>query len=188
MLEICFHGRGGQGTVTAADLLAAAALRDGNKGVQSFPLFGAERRGAPVKAFARISAREVNLRSQIYYPDVVVVLDPNLTKIVDVTQGLKKDGALVINTPKKPTDFDFSKKFKVVTVDATSIAIRFDILVGGIPIVNTPILGAMPRVLDVVSLDSIQYVIKERWKGEPGEKNAQAAKEVYELTGGANFR
>lgn len=187
MLEICFHGRGGQGTVTAAALLAAAALRDGNKGVQSFPLFGAERRGAPVKAFARISAREVNLRSQIYYPDVVVVLDPNLTKIVNITQGLKKGGALVINTPKKPTDFDFSKKFKVVTVDATSIAIKFDILVGGIPIVNTPILGAMPRVLEVVSLDSIRYVIKERWKGELGEKNAQAAKEVYELTG-ANFR
>ena len=182
MLEIRFHGRGGQGAVTAANLLAAAALKDGNKGVQSFPFFGGERRGAPVRAFARISDSEINLRSQVYHPDIVVVLDPHLIKSMDITAGLKRDGALVINTTEKPGDFDFSKKFKVATVDAAGISIEYNLLVGGVPIINTPILGAIPRVSNTVSLESIQDVITEQWKGESGEENAQAAKEAYELT------
>ncbi|RLF30737.1 MAG: pyruvate ferredoxin oxidoreductase [Thermoplasmata archaeon] len=179
LIEICFHGRGGQGAVTAANILAAAALKDGNKGVQAFPFFGAERRGAPVRAFARIANEEINLRSEVYNPDIAIVLDEGILDIVDVVGSLKKDGVILINTEKKPGDFDFSKKFRVATVDATAIAIKHDILVGGIPVVNTPILGALPRILDRVTLKSIREIILERWGGETGEKNARATEDAY---------
>ena len=111
LVEIVFHGRGGQGAVTAANLLVAAALKDGNKGVQAFPFFGAERRGAPVRAFARISEKEINLRSEIYTPDIVIVLDESIMDIVDVLKGLKKDGKILINTTKRPSDFTFSGSY-----------------------------------------------------------------------------
>jgi 2-oxoacid:acceptor oxidoreductase gamma subunit (pyruvate/2-ketoisovalerate family) len=182
MLEILFHGRGGQGAVTAANVLVAAALKDGHRGVQAFPVFGSERRGAPVKAFARISDSEVNLRSQIYAPDVVVVVDPGLLNVVDVTEGLKPEGVLILNTTAGPSGFDFSKKFKVATVDAVAIAMKNKLLVGGIPIINTPILGAVPRVTDLVTIGSIEEAIKEQWKGEAGKRNALAAREAYEQT------
>ena len=180
LVEICFHGRGGQGSVTAANLLVAAALKDGNKGVQAFPLFGAERRGAPVRAFARISDEEIHLRSEVYSPDIVIVLDESIIGIVDVLKGLKKGGKILINTTKEPEDFDFSNKYHVATVDATGIAIKHDILVGGIPVVNTPILGAVPKILDRVTLPSIQAVIKNKWKGEGGEINVKATQDAYE--------
>lgn len=180
LVEICFHGRGGQGSVTAANLLVAAALKDGNKGVQAFPLFGAERRGAPIRAFARISDEEIHLRSEVYFPDIVIVLDESIIGIVDVLKGLKKDGKILINTTKEPEDFDFSNKYHVATVDATGVAIKHDILVGGIPVVNTPILGAVPKILDRVTLPSIQAVIKNKWKGEGGEINVKATQDAYE--------
>jgi 2-oxoacid:acceptor oxidoreductase gamma subunit (pyruvate/2-ketoisovalerate family) len=180
VVEICFHGRGGQGSVTAANLLVAAALRDGNKGVQAFPLFGAERRGAPVRAFARISDEEIHLRSEVYSPDIVIVLDESIIGIVDVLKGFKKDGKILINTTKKPENFDFSDKYHVATVDATGVAIKHDILVGGIPVVNTPILGAVPKILDRVTLPSIQAVIKNKWKGEGGEINVKATQDAYD--------
>lgn len=180
LVEICFHGRGGQGSVTAANLLVAAALKDGNKGVQAFPLFGAERRGAPIRAFARISDEEIHLRSEVYFPDIVIVLDESIIGIVDVLKGLKKGGKILINTTKEPEDFDFSNKYQVATVDATGVAIKHDILVGGIPVVNTPILGAVPKILDRVTLPSIQAVIKNKWKGEGGEINVKATQDAYE--------
>ena len=180
LVEICFHGRGGQGSVTAANLLVAAALKDGNKGVQAFPLFGAERRGAPVRAFARISDEEIHLRSEVYFPDIVIVLDESIIGIVNVLKGLKKDGKILINTTKEPEDFDFSNKYHVATVDATGVAIKHDILVGGIPVVNTPILGAVPKILDRVTLPSIQAAIKNKWKGEGGEINVKATQDAYD--------
>lgn len=184
LIEICFHGRGGQGAVTAANLLAAAALRDGNKGVQAFPYFGAERRGAPVRAFARISDEEIHLRSEIYNPDIVIVLDESIMDIVDVLKGIQTDGKILINTRKKPHDFEFSKKYNVATVDATSIALKHEILVGGIPVVNTPILGSIPKILDRVTLQSIQEVIKSKWTGKRdlGERNIKATQDAYDLT------
>jgi len=182
LIEICFHGRGGQGAVTAANLLAAAALKDGNKGVQAFPFFGAERRGAPLRAFARVSEGEIHLRSEVYNPDIVIVLDESIMGLVDVLKGLKEDGKILINTRKKPNDLDFSDKFKVATVDATGIAIKHEILVGGMPVVNTPILGSVPKVLDRVTLGSIQDVIKNKWKGRLAEINVEATKDAYDLT------
>ena len=181
LIEIVFHGRGGQGAVTAANLLAAAALNDGNRGVQAFPFFGAERRGAPVRAFARISEEEIHLRSEIYKPDIVIVLDESIMDIVDVLKGLKENGKILINTRKKPNDYYFSKKYFIATVDATGIAIKHDILVGGIPVVNTPILGAVPKVLDKISLKSIQKIVRNKWKGELGEKNINATQDAFNL-------
>ena len=180
LVEIVFHGRGGQGSVTAANLLVAAALKDGNKGVQAFPFFGAERRGAPVRAFARISGDEIHLRSEIYNPDTVIVLDESIMDIVDVLKGLKKDGTILINTRKKPEEFDFSKKFNVATVDATGIALKHKILVGGIPVVNTPILGAIPRILKRVTLKSIQGVVKGKWKAELASINVKATQDAFD--------
>lgn len=180
LVEIVFHGRGGQGAVTAANLLVATALKDGNKGVQAFPFFGAERRGAPVKAFARISDDEIHLRSEIYNPDIVIVLDESIMDIVDVLKGLKKDGKILINTRKKPSEFDFAKKFNVATVDATGIAINNEILVGGIPVVNTPILGAVPKILDRVTLKSIQDIVKIKWGGDLAERNVKATQDAYD--------
>lgn len=180
IVEIIIHGRGGQGSVTAANLLVAAALKDGNKGVQAFPVFGAERRGAPVRAFARISESEIHLRSEIYTPDIVIIQDESIMELVDVLKGLKKNGRVLINTRKSPDEFEFSKEFNVATVDATGIAIENEILVGGIPVVNTPILGAVPKVLEKVTLQSIQDVIKNKWKGSAGESNVKATKEAFE--------
>jgi len=179
LVEIVIHGRGGQGSVTAANLLVAAALKDDNKGVQAFPFFGAERRGAPVKAFARISDDEINLRSEITSPDIVIIQDESIMDLVDVLTGLKKEGKVLINTTKKPEEFDFSKKYKVATVDATGVAIKHDIVVGGIPVVNTTILGAVPKILDRVTLKSIQDTIREKWKGEQGELNVKATEDAY---------
>jgi len=184
LVEICFHGRGGQGAVTAANLLAAAALQDGNKGVQAFPLFGAERRGAPVRAFARISEDEIHLRSEVYNPDIVIVLDEGIMDIVDVLKGVKDEGKILINTRKKSNDFEFSKKYHVATVDATGIALKHAILVGGMPVVNTPILGSVPKILDRVTLRSIQNVIQGKWTGkkELGERNVKATQDAFEQT------
>ena len=179
VVEIVIHGRGGQGSVTAANLLVAAALKDGNKGVQAFPLFGAERRGAPVRAFARISKSEIHLRSEIYEPDVVIIQDESIMELVDVLKGLKRDGEILINTTKSPHDFDFSRKYHIATVDATGIAIKHGILVGGIPVVNTPILGAVPKVLNKVTLSSIQNVILDKWKGEAGKNNVKASEDAF---------
>jgi len=177
LTEVVFYGRGGQGAVTAANILASAALKSGNDGVQAFPLFGAERRGAPVKAFARISDSEIYIRSQIYRADIAVVLDTGIMDTVDVAQGVKEGGVLVLNTPRSPDEIDMP--FKIATVDATGIAIKKDIVVGGIPIVNTPIVGALPKLMDNLSIEAVGEAIMERWKGEAGKRNAAAAEEAY---------
>lgn len=174
--EIIFYGRGGQGAVTAANLIASAALKSGNKGVQAFPFFGAERRGAPVKAFARISDKEIFLRSQIKEPDIVVVLDTGVMDAINVAEGLKKDGIILLNTNKSPSEFSFSSK--IATVDATSIAIKNEILVGGIPVVNTPMTGALTKILDGVNIEALKSAINERF-GKIADKNAKAAEEAY---------
>ena len=183
LIEMRFHGRGGQGAVTAANLLVQAALKSGNADVQASPFFGAERRGAPVKAFARISDERIYLRSQVYNPDLVIVLDRKLIDLVDVTEGLKKNGTVIINTPDAPTGVrKILKKGRIAAVDATGIALKNDIKVGGIPVVNTAILGAVPRVTDRIKLDKIIEVIKARFGEEAGEKNAEAARNAYEQT------
>ncbi|MGQ4871330.1 MAG: pyruvate ferredoxin oxidoreductase subunit gamma [Candidatus Thorarchaeota archaeon] len=179
VIEIRWHGRGGQGGVTSAELLAKAAYYDGYKGVQAFPYFGAERRGAPVKAFTRISDEEIHVRSQIYEPDIVAVLDPGIIDIIDVTEGLKPDGKIIINTPKRPDEFSFERGH-VYTYDGTGIALKYGLLVAGLPVVNTTMLGAFAKATGLVKLETVQKVIMEKWPGKVGEKNAQGAKEAYD--------
>lgn len=176
--EIRIHGRGGQGSVTAAELLARAAFIEG-KSVQAFPYFGAERRGAPVKAFARLSDKPILTHSQIYNPDYIIVLDHAIYNFVDVTEGLKKNGIIIMNTTKKPKDLKL-KGYRLATVDATGIALELNLLVAGLPVVNTSIIGAFAKATEEVKLSSVLKAIKETWSGAAAEKNARAAELAYE--------
>lgn len=177
MIEIRFHGRGGQGAVVASNLLAMAAFREG-KDVQAFPYFGVERRGAPVTAFTKIDDKPVRIKSQIYEPDHVIVMDSSLLKAVDVTQGLKNGGFILINTDKKPQDVK-GVKGKIATVDATSIAVKHGLGSKESPIVNTAILGAFAKATGIVTLDSLVESILENAPAKKNE-NAEAAKDAYE--------
>ncbi len=176
MKEIRIHGRGGQGSVTAAELLAVAAFADG-KFSQAFPAFGVERRGAPVQAFTRINDEPIRLRSQIYEPDYVIVQDPTLLEVVDVASGLKDDGMLIINSDFDADKFDIDTKAKIMTVNATKIAL--DII--GRPIVNTILLGAFAGATDEIQPESIKEAVKERFPGKVGERNAEAIQEAYNM-------
>ncbi len=122
MVEIRFHGRGGQGTVVASKILADAIAKEGNW-VQAYPEFGVERRGSPVVAFIRVDSRPIYDKSRIYEPDSVVVVDPTLVEAIDITDGLKPGGTVIINSDRKPEEFPFHDKFKVRTVNATEIAV-----------------------------------------------------------------
>lgn len=179
MLEIRFHGRGGQGAVTAANILAVAAFKEGQY-CQSFPIFGGERRGAPVLAFTRIDDRKVSLRCKVYEPDHVIVLDPALMQVVDVTAGLKDGAWIVINTGQAPEEVHFPAKFNIATVDAASIAVKHGLGLPQAPIVNTAILGAFSRVVGAVGLEAVLEAIREESPVKK-EENAAAAKEAYEL-------
>ncbi|MEW6455406.1 MAG: 2-oxoacid:acceptor oxidoreductase family protein [Acidobacteriota bacterium] len=182
MIEIRFHGRGGQGVVVAAKILADSILKDG-KYCLAIPEFGVERRGAPVYAFARIDDKEIFLRSRIYEPDHVVVLDPVLVYSIDVTSGLKKNGTIVINSEKSPEEFSFSNDFRVYTIDATGIAVKWKLGTRASPIVNTAILGAVAKILGITKIESLIASIKESVPTKP-EENAMAAKEAYEIAKG----
>jgi len=177
MIEIRFHGRGGQGAVVASKVLAVAFFHE-NLHVQSFPAFGVERRGAPVMAFLRVDKQPIQLRVSIYEPDHIVVLDPTLIGAIDVTSGLKKNGWVVINSHQSPGAFSDLKDFRTATVDATSVAIRNGLGSRTNPIVNTAILGAFSKVTGLVGIDSIALAIREEVPGKKNE-NAKAAREAY---------
>jgi 2-oxoisovalerate ferredoxin oxidoreductase gamma subunit len=176
--EIRWHGRGGQGVVTASRLLAQAAMDEG-KHVQAFPEFGPERTGAPIRGFTRISDEKIRIHSQIYNPDMVVVLDPTLLETIDIGYGLIDGGKLVINTDLNSNDLNIKLKIKnakTYTVDATRIAL--DVL--GKPITNTAMLGAVVKAEPLIKLESICKSVSERFAGAIGEKNVDAIKKAYE--------
>lgn len=183
--EIRWHGRGGQGAVTAATLLARAAMYAGFRGTQAFPFFGAERRGAPIKAFTRISKKPILIHSQIYRPDVIVALDPTLLTITNVLEGAKENAILIVNTTKKPNELNVEGKLQVFTVDATGIALRLGLLVAGQPVVNTTILGAFSKATHLVDMKNLGRAILEGWKGEAGKRNLKGAEEAFEQVHGA---
>jgi len=177
LVEIRWHGRGGQGAVTSAELVAQAAINEG-KFAQAFPSFGPERRGAPVLSFVRINSKEpIRIRAEITEPDVVVVLDPSLLRIANVTSGLKEGGMLVINTRKSFQDIEseFQIKQNLTTIDATKIA-REEL---GIPIVNTTMVGALIRATGVVKLESLIEPLQHRF-GRLAERNINTMKKAYE--------
>lgn len=178
MYEIRFHGRGGQGAVTASKILATAAFLE-SKWVTSFPFFGTERRGAPVTAFTRVDDSRIELRSQIYEPDAVVILDKSLMNIVNVTEGMKNDGVIIING--KTGNLKEAGKYKFGYVDATSIALRNGLGDPSHPIVNTAILGAFAKVCDLVSLQSIKNATSSIVPSKKKE-NINAIQEAYEET------
>ncbi len=182
-IEIRWHGRGGQGVWTASNILAEAAIREG-KHAQSFPTFGPERMGAPIMAFTRISDDVIEVHSGIYEPDVVVVLDPTLLGTINVLEGLKKDGVLILNY--KSTDIEKLSRlmgaklrnYKTYVVSATEIAIK----ILGRGITNTAMLGALVKVIPLVNLDTIFEVVKERFRAPIAEKNIEVIKAAYEET------
>lgn len=172
MIEIRIHGRGGQGAVTASEALAVAAFKDG-KFSQAFPSFGPERTGAPVEAYCRIDDRFISIRTHVYEPDYIIVLDESLLSVIDITKGLKKGGVIVINSEKKP-----KVNFRTYSIDATRIALDFL----GKPIVNTAMLGAFAKATKLISMKSIEEAIKERFSGEIAAKNIEAIRRAYKET------
>ena len=178
MIEVRFHGRGGQGAVIASKVLAAAVFQEG-KHVQSFPAFGVERRGAPVMSFTRIDDQPVRIRCQIYEPDHVIVLDPTLLDALDVTAGLKEGGWVLINSSEPPSSFGLPSKYRVATVDASSIAIKHRLGPRSAPIVNTAILGAFARITDLVTLEVLAEAVRQSVPIKP-ESNLAATREAFE--------
>ena len=176
MVEIRWHGRGGQGAVTSVELLALAAIEEG-KFAQGFPSFGPERRGAPVAAFNRIDDRRIKVRSGIYRPDVVIVLDEGLIGSVDVAEGLKPDGILIVNTARSEADLRASLKYTGRLGIVDGLAIAWKEL--GVPITNTTMLGALIKATEVVKMESMQVPVEHRF-GRIAQKNMTAMKRAYD--------
>ncbi len=181
-VELRFHGRGGQGAVTAATLLVRAAMIEGKWG-QSIPSFGAERRGAHVLAFARIAEKPIPVHSMVRRPHVVVVLDPSLVYVeserVKVVRGIRPGGVVVANAPRPPR---LETGARLYTVNATRIAEELGLVVAGWPVVNTAMLGALAKATGVVSIDSVVEAILGYWSGRVAELNAEAARRAYQET------
>jgi len=175
---IRWHGRGGQGAVTSAELIARAAIAGGGY-AQAFPSFGPERRGAPVLAFDRISSSPIRNRAEVTEPDIVVVLDARLMDVVNVTAGLKEGGLLIVNTRLAPEEIAerFGGKFRVATVDANTIARQ----ALGVPIVNTTMIGALLKASGVLKPEELVEPLRYRF-GRLAEKNINAMNLSYEQT------
>jgi pyruvate ferredoxin oxidoreductase gamma subunit len=182
VIEVRIHGRGGQGVVTAAELLSVAAFDEGRH-AQAFPTFGSERTGAPVVAFCRIDDRPIRSRDPIAEPDVVIVQDPTLLHQVDLFGGLRGDGFVLLNTSKGFAEVGLDELVarlgaeRCLAVPATELA-REHL---GRPVPNAPLLGAFAALTGVVSLASVEQAIRERFAGEVGERNARAAAAAFAL-------
>jgi len=179
VLEFRWHGRGGQGAWTASELLARAALLEG-KHIQSFPEFGPERMGAPVTAYTRISTMPIRIHCGIYDPDVVVVLDATLLGTVPVVAGVNKEqDIIIVNSKESPSKVREDLRLetgKVWTVPATEIAIK----TLGAPITNTAMLGAVARATSIVTMNSLDKTVKERFRADLGEKNMVVIRSAFE--------
>lgn len=181
MLQIRVHGRGGQGVVTAAEMLSVAAFEQGSH-AQAFPSFGSERTGAPVVAFCRIADREIRLREPILAPDVLIVQDPTLLHQVDIFQGLVPEGYVLINSRKSFDQLglaDVAARFRherLVTVPATDIAMKHL----GRPLPNAVLLGGFAALAELVSLEAVAHAIRDTFSGKVAEANVAAATEAYD--------
>lgn len=183
-VEIRWHGRGGQGAKTAAQFLAEAALESG-KFIQAFPEYGPERAGAPIRAFTRIDAEPIRVHAPVTNPGLVVVIDPTLLETADVTEGLPENGILLVNSSEDPQALKEKLHFHkgtVATVDATKISL--DTL--GVPMPNTPMLGALVKVRPIVPIDALVERVKKKFLKKIGEEKTNAniagIKRAYEET------
>ncbi|MFX1318271.1 MAG: 2-oxoacid:acceptor oxidoreductase family protein [Promethearchaeota archaeon] len=182
LFEIRFHGRGGQGAVTGAKILGDATRLE-NKHFQAFAHYGAERRGAPVMAFTRVADEPIRIHSYIYEPEAIVVLDETLLDNPTVQNGIKEGTFVIVNSPHKPGDIKLKVKTKISTVDATKISLEEGILVAGIAVVNTIMLGAVARATGIVSMESVKKAIRKGLAGLPDkliETNVEAAQRAYD--------
>lgn len=181
MLQVRFHGRGGQGVVTAAEMLSIAAFEQGRHAM-AFPSFGSERTGAPVVAFCRIDDREIRLREPILTPDVLIIQDPTLLHQVDVFQGLQPDGYVLINSTRSFDELgvgDIARKFRherLTNVPATEIAIKHL----GRPVANAVLLGGFAALSGLITLEAVSHAIRDKFNGKIAEGNVAAAAEAYE--------
>lgn len=181
LVEIRWHGRGGQGAVTAAKILAESAMA-GGKFIQAFPEYGPERAGAPVRSFTRISTSPINIHSQVTNPNIVLVLDPTLLDSVDVTEGLDAKGIIIVNTTQSPSIIRKKlnlKGGKLYTIAATEIAMKE--LRRNIP--NTPMIAALAKVAEIVSLNSVKKSFEEnyskKFRKEVMDANLRAMDAAY---------
>lgn len=177
MIEIRIHGRGGQGAVIASQIMAQAAFRD-DMHVQAFPAFGSERRGAPVTAFFRMNRLPIWVRSEVYQPDGLIILDESLItlKSANILKGLKEGGWILINSTKDPSEFTDLHSFAVATVDASGIGRKHKLGSPTSPIVNTAIIGAFIQFTKLASLDNVAEAIRGAVPVTP-EENVAAARE-----------
>jgi pyruvate ferredoxin oxidoreductase gamma subunit len=183
MFQVRIHGRGGQGVVTAAEMLSIAAFREG-KHAQAFPSFGSERTGAPVVAFCRIDDKEIRIREPILEPDAIIIQDPTLLHQVDVFAGLRPGGIILINTARSFAELglqDFVGKFKARAVPATELAMKHV----GRPMPNAVLLGAFAAFSGLISLDSVGAAVNEKFSGKVAAANAAAATAAYQALGHA---
>jgi pyruvate ferredoxin oxidoreductase gamma subunit len=182
MFQVRIHGRGGQGVVTAAEMLSIAAFEEGRH-AQAFPSFGSERTGAPVVAFCRIADREIRLREPIMAPDALIIQDPTLLHQVDVFAGLKPDGYILINTSKTFVELGLAdfvgshRAERLRTVSATDLALRHV----GRPVPNVPLLGGFAAVSGIIQLESVIKAIRARFSGKLADGNIAAATEAYKI-------
>ncbi len=181
MVEIRIHGRGGQGVVTASDLVAMAAFKEGHY-AQAFPSFGSERTGAPVVSFCRVADSEIRTREPVLEPDIVIVQDPTLLTVMDVFSGMKPDGYALINTSRTVQELrdegllNTAVGDQIITVPASEIA-REHV---GRPLPNAALLGAMAAYTGLVDIDSVDDAIHQRFKGRVGDSNAAAARAAFD--------
>ena len=176
MFQVRIHGRGGQGVVTAAELLSVAAFLDGAH-AQAFPSFGSERTGAPVVAFCRIDDREIRVREPIVAPDALIIQDPTLLHQVDVFGGLRPGGRVLLNSTRAPGELGLAE-FDVICVPASDLA-REHL---GRPLPNAALLGAFAAITGTVTLDSVAAAIRERFATAPAEANVRAAAAAFALS------
>ena len=180
MRELRIHGRGGQGSVTAAELIAVAAFAGGVY-AQAFPAFGVERRGAPVQAFVRFSDETIRLRSQVYEPDYIIVQDSTLIRDVNVFAGMKPGGIAIVNT-EKAGSYEAPEGVRIINIDATKIALE-EI---GLPITNTALMGAFAAATGEIEFSALEDAIHGRFEGKLADTNIRSAQRAYEMVKGGS--
>ncbi len=183
MKEVIWFGRGGQGAVVAAQILAESAYLEGFKGVTSAPTFGPERRGAPVTASTRISEEPVRMFSQVEMADIAIVLDDTLFGVVDVKSRIRKGGTIIVNTVCKPEDVRVNNgDYTVATVDATGIAMKLRLTKEGAPVINTPLLGAFAKATGIVSLANIEKALRGKLSSAVASQNYETVRAAFDST------